>query len=302
MDKKYKIYKYTFPNGKVYIGQTSLTIKQRQRSKTGYKSCTLVGRAFEKYGWDNVILDILYDNLSYEDANILEIQCIKKYNATDVKYGYNIREGGYNTPIAESTKKTLSEKSKQWYKLHPISQEKKDKMSKMAMGRKLSKEACINISKSKMGKNNPNWGKKMSSKTIEKMRTAHKGKKFSDIHRLNISKKISRQWDDLEFREYISQINMGHTITENGKRRISESKKGNKIWLGRKHLAISKQKMSEHSRNIKAVKCIETNKVYRSCIDCAKDNKISPSSLNNVLSGRTTTSGGKHFEYKKTKN
>lgn len=44
---------------------------------------------------------------------------------------------------------------------------------------------------------------------------------------------------------------IGHTVSEDGKRRISETQKGNQTWLGRKHSEETKKKMSENQKGEK---------------------------------------------------
>lgn len=92
------IYKHTFPNGKHYIGKTS-QIPEDRWGKNGsrYQKQKLIWRAIQKYGWDNVIHEILYTNLSKEEANDKEIECIKKYHShykDPEGPGYNITKGG----------------------------------------------------------------------------------------------------------------------------------------------------------------------------------------------------------------
>ena len=101
-EKKYKIYKYTSPSGGVYIGQTSKTIEERAgnngyyyrilNKKTGRFIQPAIGDAIMKYGWDNFKKEILYDNLSSEEADKLEIELISECR----KNGncYNTSEGG----------------------------------------------------------------------------------------------------------------------------------------------------------------------------------------------------------------
>ena len=106
MEKKdYKIYKYTSPSGGVYIGQTHRTLEERAgndgcnylilNKKTGKLSQPAIGTAIIKYGWDNFKKEILYDNLSSEEADILEKELIEEYR----KKGecYNCSDGGKHT-------------------------------------------------------------------------------------------------------------------------------------------------------------------------------------------------------------
>lgn len=97
--KTYLIYKHTNKiNGKCYIGQTCQVPEKRWgKNGNGYRNKhKKFWNAIKKYGWDNFTHDILYYNLSAEDANKLERQLIEKYNS--IKNGYNISEGGSNNP------------------------------------------------------------------------------------------------------------------------------------------------------------------------------------------------------------
>ena len=113
----YKILKKI--NGKVYIGQTTRTLKQRwkdyikdykyitQKSK-GYRP---IIAAMQKYGIENFTIDILEDNIqTKEELDTLEIKYIKKYNAINPSYGYNVELGGNSVgKHSEITKKKISE-------------------------------------------------------------------------------------------------------------------------------------------------------------------------------------------------
>lgn len=91
----YKVYKYTSPSNKVYIGITNGTLEKRARSNGyGYKRCTAFWRAIEKYGWESFTCEILAQDLSEEEAKRLEIYYIKLYDATNPEKGYNITNGG----------------------------------------------------------------------------------------------------------------------------------------------------------------------------------------------------------------
>ncbi len=80
-------------NGKIYIGQTCQSLKQRSgRNGSLYLQCPAFGEAIKKYGWNNFKHIVLIDNLSQEEANIIERELIKKYNT--IIDGYNIDPGG----------------------------------------------------------------------------------------------------------------------------------------------------------------------------------------------------------------
>jgi hypothetical protein len=97
--KTYLIYKHTNKiNGKCYIGQTCQEPEKRWgKNGNGYKNKhKKFWRAIQKYGWDNFIHEIIYSDLTAEEANKLERQLIEEYNS--IKNGYNISEGGSNNP------------------------------------------------------------------------------------------------------------------------------------------------------------------------------------------------------------
>lgn len=91
----WKIYKHIFPNNKIYIGQTKQKLKDRFHNGEGYCKCPLVYKAIKKYGWENVITEIIEDNIpTLELANQKEQHYIQLYNAYNPEYGYNIAVGG----------------------------------------------------------------------------------------------------------------------------------------------------------------------------------------------------------------
>lgn len=90
----YKVYKHTFPNGKVYIGITKLDIFNRWRDGKGYKNQTLMFRAICKYGWKNIKHEILFTDLTKEEAEQKEIELIAYYKSNQKEFGYNVENGG----------------------------------------------------------------------------------------------------------------------------------------------------------------------------------------------------------------
>lgn len=93
--KKYIVYKHeNLSNGKIYIGITSNTPKRRWKAGNGYKHNDYFYKAIKKYGWDNFNHEILYENLTKEEAEKIEIKLIKMYDSTNKEKGYNIHTGG----------------------------------------------------------------------------------------------------------------------------------------------------------------------------------------------------------------
>lgn len=164
--ENYCVYKHTSPNGKIYVGITGQKPSRRWRNGNGYKKQQLFYRAIQKYGWDNIKHEILFENLSKEVAEQKEIELINKYRSTDINYGYNITTGGECYEHSEETKRKLSE---------------------MRIGLKYSLETKQKMSISKIGENNNFYNKHHTEEVKNKISKAHKGIKLSDNHKQKIS-------------------------------------------------------------------------------------------------------------------
>lgn len=108
MKNSYYIYKHTFPNNKVYIGITSKKPEYRwgKEGKEYWYSNRKMFYAIKKYGWNNIIHDILFNNLTKEEAHKKEIELIELYNSTDSKMGYNLSTGGHGFNGLKHTNET----------------------------------------------------------------------------------------------------------------------------------------------------------------------------------------------------
>lgn len=218
----YCVYKHTNKvNNKVYIGIT----KQKPQDRWGangrnYKESSRFYAAIQKYGWDNFEHEILYTELTKEQACQLEKALIKHYRSQDKQYGYNITEGGETPKMSEETKNKISNalKGNKNGLGHPCSEEKKRKISEAQKGRKL---------------------------------------------------------------------------TEEHKKKLSEAAK-------RRHVPCSEEKKQTLSKNYphkKKVYCKETDKVYDSVQECARQLGIHASNICKVCKGKIKTTGGYHLEY-----
>lgn len=84
------IYQYTSPSGKIYIGKTKTTLKERaQKNAKGYKGCKAFYNAIEKYGWENFEVEIL-EEVPLDVLGATEIQYIIDRRASEKEFGYNI--------------------------------------------------------------------------------------------------------------------------------------------------------------------------------------------------------------------
>ena len=90
-----------------YVGQTkdlNARLKQHQKDNSG---CRYLKHAISFYKFDNAIIAILEDNLSTDEANMLETLYIKELD-TLVPNGYNLNEGGNCAPMIQETKDLLA--------------------------------------------------------------------------------------------------------------------------------------------------------------------------------------------------
>jgi len=93
------IYQAIFPNNKMYIGCTINSLSNRVRchkykAKRGNNS--LLSKAIRKYGFNNIIWNIIDNANSYNELKQKEQYYIKKFN-TFGKNGYNLTLGGEGT-------------------------------------------------------------------------------------------------------------------------------------------------------------------------------------------------------------
>ena len=130
-------------NGKVYIGITSQKPEQRWGSQgCNYKSSPHFYSAIQKYGWDNFEHNILFTELTKEQACLKEQELIKEYNSMNREFGYNSTSGGDIFTMNEETKQKISQAmmGNQNNLGHPCSEEKKKKISNAQKGREFTKK------------------------------------------------------------------------------------------------------------------------------------------------------------------
>lgn len=119
---------HTCPNNKVYIGITGQVPTKRWGNGTKYINNNHFCNAIKKYGWENIKHEILYQNLTKEEAESKEIELIKKYKSNDSKFGYNKSTGGEIASLGCKRSK-----------------ETKIKLSLSNKGKKRTKKQCDNI-------------------------------------------------------------------------------------------------------------------------------------------------------------
>jgi group I intron endonuclease len=162
------IYKITNNiNQKVYIGQTTVTLKKRwQRHNyecTKKRNAMAITSAIIKYGKINFTIEEIDSCSTIDELNEKETYYIEKFNSISPN-GYNIEKGGGNRIMSDETKKKISNSNK---------------------GRKFSDEHKKKLSESHKG-----WVP--SNETREKWRKAFGGKRPSE-NTINASIKSSQK-------------------------------------------------------------------------------------------------------------
>lgn len=163
------VYKYTFPNGKIYIGVTRNSIQYRKNC--GYQHNKCLQNAIKEYGWKNVKIDILEETSDIGNAFLLEEKYIKEFNSTDVNIGYNISKGGKST--FSGLKHTKE------YKL---------KMSNLHKGKVFSEETLNRIKKSHEKERHPVVCLSISGKIICEYESLHSAAENIGGYPTNISR------------------------------------------------------------------------------------------------------------------
>ena len=137
--RRYFIYKYTFPNNKVYIGQTFVGCT-RYGHISQYKR-QVVYHAMKKYhDYKKEIICYCCEYL----VDYLESYYISKYDSMNPENGYNRESGGHeNKSLSEDAKKKISDSNKgdkcYWYGKN-LSEETKRKISKPIICEELNRE------------------------------------------------------------------------------------------------------------------------------------------------------------------
>jgi len=146
-------------NGKVYVGQTTLTLRDRwnchlsaarNTSKPSYFQ-----RAIKKYGADNFSIEVLIET-DYETVNQLETFYIQKLDSTNHERGYNIQAGGRDGEIGGGRPVGI-----------PVTQEHRDKLRRAHLGKTHSAEHNQHVSESLMGDKNLHFGSSWMHKDKE---------------------------------------------------------------------------------------------------------------------------------------
>ena len=211
-DNKWTVYVHIIPKelsgydyDKYYVGITSRNPKDRWgKNGVGYKNNTLFNRAINKYGWNNIIHEIVATNITHNEACKLEKSLITKLSSNDRAHGYNITSGGQGMCGFK------------------LSNEAKEKISKANHGRKRSQET---IEKIRRG----NIGKKLSELTLKRRSEYFKNTPPKDI---SITKTVYQFTKDGIFIQKYYSIKSASEATGVSSQKISYASNHNNCSAG----------------------------------------------------------------------
>lgn len=165
-------------NHKVYIGK-SKNIIERLKDHIKNEQNSHLRSSFEKYGFNNFSFEVIKQTY---DLNYWEIFLIQIYRATNDRYGYNIATGGEGGNLGPKVNKRISEgvRNSEKYRLSRQNPEFRKRMSEINKGVVFSQERRDKISKSHLGK-------KMPEEYCIRMRQNMKGRKLSEEWKHRIS-------------------------------------------------------------------------------------------------------------------
>jgi hypothetical protein len=181
------IYKITNNiNGKIYIGQTTLSIKIRWKQHCSRHKDQVIQRAIRKYGKKNFTIEEIDGANSLSELNYLEQHYIYIHNSK-VPHGYNVKNGGLRGSHSEETRKKMS--AAHIGLEYNITKESRDKLIQRNKDLVWTEEMKAKISK--VHKNNT-YGKglKRSNEVREKMAKDRKG--FNSPARILAKNKLDK--------------------------------------------------------------------------------------------------------------
>lgn len=306
----YTVYKHTLPkeisgknNDMVYIGITSWKPEKRWQNGRGYYKQSYFYNAIEKYGFNSFVHEILYSDLTKDEAEQKEIELIAKYQSNNREFGYNIANGGNCIgTVSEETKRKISKANmgNQYGKGHILSDEHKRKISEAMKGNQHTKGLKMPEHVKRIlfeSRQNEEVRKKISIANTGKKQTDEHKRKNSESHKgLGAKKVVCIETGII----YDSIKEAARAIGIKGTGHISACCRGDRETCGGYHWCYeedyTKEKVKELltpkiNKHCKPVLCVETNKMYSSILEAALDIGISSTRIVDHLKGRQEYAG-----------
>jgi group I intron endonuclease len=252
-ENNYKVYKHTAPNGKVYIGITCQDPHKRWGYGCSYKKQRYFSTAIEKYGWDNIAHEILYENLSQKEAEDKEIELIAKYKSNNREFGYNIANGGKSRGMVSEETRELISKVQKGRKQRPETIQKRANSNR---GKHRSEETKRKISEA-------NKGKKPTEYTLLKLREANTGRKPSEETRKKLSESIKKSWTEERKKEMAKRVSGKNN--HNYGRKFTKEEIENLQFKNRGANSVLSKRVGQFDKEGNIIK------IYGSCREAGRD-------------------------------
>ena len=312
----YTVYKLTSPSNKVYIGITGQPIKSRWANGKGYKCCPAIFKAINKYGWDNIQKEILYEGLTEEHAKFIEVFLIGSYKSNDKRYGYNLTEGGEGTSgriVSEETRRIISEKNKG----KKLTEEQKEYLRQINLGKHHSEETKKKMSASRKGKKFPNRKRFLSEKERKRLSDNFKGtnnplaRKVICLETLKVYDTMTQAQEETgatkitdcckHYPKHKSSNGLhweyyDESITDDEYKEIL-SRLLKEEYENKHHSPSEENRRKTSERSSVPVMCIESGEIFKSIRAACNKYKIDPPNLCNCCKGKKKTAKGYHWKY-----
>lgn len=284
-------------NGKRYIGITMRDVIKRWKiNGSGYSYNSHFYSSIKKYGWDNFEHEVVLCNLTKEEAEMFEVEMIRKYKTTDADFGYNKHSGGNTTPALSSETK---DKIRKALKGHIKSKETCKKLSESHRGKKLSEETKKKLSEANKGSKNYFYGKSLVGEEHGMF-----GKNHSDKSRKKISENHAGTRKIVCLETKTTYKSIASAARDMGLNRICIQSccAGDIQATAGYHFVYFENfinyNIPEYKNNhFKSVKCLETGVIYNTIKEASIKTNINRSSIRMCCKGKYRHAGGFHWEY-----
>lgn len=289
MEKTFLVYMHTNRiNGKKYIGQTCQNPPSARWGTDGcnYKKNDHFTNAIEKYGWDSFDHDILAENLTLAEADLIEATLIDFFDTMNPEYGYNKKMGGNNGFMSEEAKERISIANKGKKKPDGFGANLSAKIKGRTVSeeqRKILREKCSgwhHTEEERRKISEKNTGKHWYNNGVENV--------FAFKCPDGYVSGMLKQSDETKQKksEYFSKTKW----YTDGTTEVRSSECPDGFYEGRlfdgKKFSISNP-----------IKCIETNKTYRNAGEASDDTGAERTSILRCCKGIYKQTKGLHFEY-----
>ena len=268
------IYKITNKiNGKCYIGQSNdIHRRWKQELAPNAKLNPHLARAFEKYGIDNFEFEII-EECQREQLNEREQFYIEIYHSIDPKLGYNKTEGGDGNLGRHFI----------------MSEEQKEKIRKANTGRKYTDDKLVNIRYACQHKIDPNQIVIYCYETNKYYLSIGKAAKELGICKDSIRHVINgHDKHALNYRFCKISDNINEFI---------ESCQHVDIYLKEHNITLKQYYTRLGKTNKKQVLCIETNQIFVSASEAARQMNLNKHCIIWCCNGKYKHAHNYHFKY-----